>query len=310
MITGMIKKILFFILICWSVDTKGQMNFQDSSVQVITFWNVGEVYNYSISLQKLKFAEKDTTSNETITYDVEVSVIDSAASHYIVRWLYKNYKTNSSNPFIQKVISAAEDIAVDIKINELGEILSVENWEGVRDYMAKSFEKLKNDIGSLPGLDRVMDQMKGMYSTKASIEAMAIQDAIQFHNFYGGKYYLHKKEIGQSTAANAYDPSKPFDIDLSVVLEKLDEEKSEYVMRSIQTVNPQQLSETIYKYLSDVSKNLGEEMFGFEEMKEMSNTLEIVSFIHNTGWVLESVSWKEIVSEGITNMEIRRIIMK
>ena len=221
MITGMIKKILFFILICWSVDTKGQMNFQDSSVQVITFWNVGEVYNYSVSLQTLKFTEKDTTSNETLTYDVEVSVIDSAATHYIVRWLYKNYKTNSSNPFIQKVISAAEDIAVDIKINELCEILSVENWEGVRDYMAKSFEKLKNDIGSLPGLNRVMDQMKGIYSTKASIEAMAIQDALQFHNFYGGKYYLHKKEIGQSTAANAYDPSKPVDRDLSVDLEEL-----------------------------------------------------------------------------------------
>ncbi len=306
----MIKKILFFILLFSTVDTNGQMNFQDSSVQVIAFWNVGEVYNYSVSLQKVKYSENDTTSNETITYDVEVSVIDSAATHYIVRWLYKNYKTNSSIPIIQKVISAADDIAVNIKINELGEILSVENWEQIRDYMSKSLDKLQEDIGSFPGLDQIMEQMKMIYSTKAAIEALAIQDALQFHNFYGGKYLLNKIEVGQTTATNAYDSLKPFDIELSVVLEKLDEENNEYVMRSIQTVNPQQLSETVYKYLSDMRKNLGEEMFAFEEMKEMSNNLEIVTFFHNTGWVLESVSWKEIVSEGITNMEKRRIIMK
>ena len=183
----MIKKILFFILLFSTVDTKGQMNFQDSSVQVIAFWNVGEVYNYSVSLQKVKYSENDTTSNETITYDVEVSVIDSAATHYIVRWLYKNYKTNSSIPIIQKVISAADDIAVNIKINELGEILSVENWEQIRDYMSKSLDKLQEDLGSFPGLDQIMEQMKMIYSTKAAIEALAIQDALQFHNFYGGE---------------------------------------------------------------------------------------------------------------------------
>jgi hypothetical protein len=245
-----------------------------------------------------------------MTYDVEVSVIDSTENSYTVRWFYKNFKSNSSNPIVQKLATVSEDIAVDIRLDELGAIQSVENWEEVKDYMAKSINSMKNDFVQIPELEKVFQQISGMYSTKASIEASAIQDAQQFHNFHGGKYLLNESATGIIKSPNLYDPEKPFDTEIVVTLEELDKENNQFIIRSIQEVDSEQLTETTYNYLKEMTKNLGQEFIKREDFIDLKNSVETVSRIHNTGWILESVLWKEVIAEGITNMEIRTIQMK
>lgn len=298
------------ILIAFLFKANGQINFQDSSVQVISYWDLGEKYEYSVSHQTLKYTDQDTTSNETITYDVDVSVIDSTSKGYTVRWLYKNIKTDSKEPLMQKVIGASEDISIDIELDEMGTILGVVNWEEVRHYMSQGFDTLLTELPDIPEIKDMINRVKAMYSTKESIEASAILDAVQVHNFYGGKYTLNKTVAGTLLTQNLYYPDKPFDTDVSVTLEHFYEEKDRYRIRSINEVNAEQLTETTYNYLTDLFKGLGQEMPPREEFKNVSNTIETVAIIHNTGWVLDTVQWKEVVAEGITNMEIRRIKMK
>jgi hypothetical protein len=305
-----IKKGLLILLLTIATIAKAQINFQDSSVQVISYWDLGEKYEYSVSLQNIKYTGEDTTSNETMTYDVEVSVIDSTQNSYTVRWFYKNFKSDSKNPVVQKLATAAEDIAVDIELDELGVIQSVENWEEVRDYMSKSLDTIKNDFAGISGMDKVFQQMKGMYSSKYSIEATTIQDAQQLHNFHGGKYILNEKVTGQLKTANLYDNNKPFDTEVSVLLEELDKENNQYFIRSIQEVNSEQLSEATFNYLKEMTESLGQEFIEREEFVDLKNIVETVSRIHNSGWVIESVLWKEVVAEGTTNMEIRTIQMQ
>lgn len=287
-----------------------QMNFQDSSAQAISYWSLGEKYEYAVSLQKLQFTETDTAYNETIRYEVEVSVIDSTENSYTIRWFYKNFTSDAKNPVVQKLAKIAEDISVDIKTDELGVIQSVENWEEVRDYMAKSFDTLIGDLPKSPEMDKIFNQMKRMYATKSSIEATAIQDAQQFHNFHGGKFTLHETVTGQIKTPNLYDNDRPFDTDVSVTLEELDAENNQYIIRSIQEVNSEQLTETTFKYLKEMTEGIGGKFMEREEFMDLTNVVETVSRIHNTGWVLESVLWKEVKAEGTTNMEIRRIEMK
>ena len=161
-----------------------QMNFQDSSAQIITYWDLGEKYEYAVEYQELKYSDQDTTSNEIMSYDIEVSVVDSTSEGYTVRWFYKNFKSDSKNPIVQKIASVSEDIAVDIQLDELGSILGVANWEEVREYMLGAFDTLITEIPDIPELNNMITNMKSMYSTKESIEATAIQDAQQFHNFH------------------------------------------------------------------------------------------------------------------------------
>ena len=305
-----IKSGLFLLLILTTTIVKGQMNFQDSSAQVISYWDLGEKYEYAISLQQLKYTEQDTTANETMTYDVEVTVIDSTENSYTVRWFYKNFKTDSENPIVQKLVKVSEDISVDIKLDELGIIQSVENWEEIRDYMKKSVDSLSMDFKEIPEMEKVFQQILGMYNSKSAIEASAIQDAQQFHNFHGGKYTLNETVTGQIKTANLYDNSKPFDTQFSVVLEDLDAENNQYYLRSVQEVDSEQLTQTTLNFLNKMAKNMGKEFIKKEEFIDLKNVVETASRIHNTGWVLESILWKEVVAEGATNMEIRTIQMK
>ncbi|MFC2188350.1 hypothetical protein ACFCT7_13625 [Fulvivirgaceae bacterium LMO-SS25] len=306
----MIREVLVLMMLTIAISAKGQMNFQDSSVQVISYWDLGEQYEYAVSLQKLKYTETDTTSNETITYDVEVSVIDSTKNSYTIRWFYKNFKSDSKNPIVKKLAALAEDIAVDIKTDELGVIQSVENWEEVRDYMAISLDSLKRDYSGIPGMDKVFEQMEGMYSTKSAIEASSIQDVQQFHNFNGGKFILNETVTGQLKTSNLFEIDKPFDTEVIVTLEELDADNNQYVIRSIQEVNSEQLTETTYNYLKRMNDELGQEFIEREKFMSLKNTVETVSRIHNTGWVLESILWKEVFADGTSSMEIRRIEMK
>lgn len=167
-----------------------------------------------------------------------------------------------------------------------------------------------DELPKVSELTNMITKMKLMYATKESIEATAIQDAQQYHNFHGGKFRLNEKATGQLETPNLYYPDRPFDTDVSVILEELDQQYNEYQIRSINEVNSEQLTETAYEYLKDLLNDMNQEVPAREEFQDLSNTVEIVSRIHNTGWVLESVSWKEVVAEGRTNMDIRTIAMK
>ena len=302
--------LFLFSLLFMGKNVFAQMNFQDSSAQVITYWNLGETYEYAISYQKLRYSATDTTSDETITYDVEVSVIDSTEDSYTVRWFYKNIQSNSENPIIQKLTSVANDIAIHIKIDPLGTIIGVENWEEVRDYMAAAFDTLKSQLPDMPEIDRVMEQTKLMYSSKASIEATAIQDVNQFHNFHGGRFVLNQEVTGQLQTPNVYYPDKPFDTHVSVILEELDQENNQYRIRSYNEVDSEQLTETTYEYMTQMFGEANQQMPTREEFMNVTNVVETVARIHDTGWVLESLLWKEVIADEMTNMEIRHIQMK
>ena len=306
----MTNKLLLILLILCSIKASGQMDFQDSTAQVITYWDLGEKYEYAVTFQQLSYSEKDTTKNETMTYDVEVTVIDSTENNYVVKWFYKNIETNSKNPLIQKLVKASEDIEVDIKLDALGVIQEVVNWEEVRDYMVKSIGEMKSDLPEIPEIEKMFQQIESTYSSKASIEAAAIQDVQQFHNFHGGKYPLNEKLTGQIKTPNIYYPEKPFDTNLIVILEELDEENSQFRIRSIHEVDTEQLTQSAFQYVSELFSNLNQKIPKREEFENLTNSVETVSRIHNTGWVLESILWKEVFVDGLTNIEIRTIQMK
>jgi len=303
-----LQVLCFFLFL--SGDIFGQINIQDSTVQVIAYWEMDETYDYSISLQRLQYSETDTILNETMTYEVEVSVIDSTTDAFTVKWFYKNFKTNSTTPITQKVASAAEDIVVEIIVDELGVIQGVKNWESIRDYMAESMDLLVEDLNSIPGGDKVLNQIKSNYGTKTSIEASAIQDAQQFHNFYGGKFKLKEVATGRIKVPNLYDNHLPFDSEVRVELESIDQENNHYLIRSIQEVNSEQLTEMTYQYLKEIALNLDQEFVPRESFQPLTNVIETVSLMHNSGWVVESKLWKEVLYDGVTNLEIRSILLK
>ena len=288
---------------------QAQINLEDSTVQVIGFWDRNEKQSYSVSHEKYKVNGSDTSARELMKYDVEITIKDSTANSYIIEWFYRNYSTNSQSPLVQKILAVSEDVKVLIKTDEFGAIKEVVNWKEVRDYIRKSTSVMRKEFKDIPNMDGIIGQVENMYSSEGVIRSHAILDAQQFYSFHAAKYKLGEVLEGQLKTANLYGP-EPFDTNVTVYLDEINEQDNNYIMRSVQIINPQQLSDATWLFLTEMSKNMGKPGPKREDLNNISNETATASRIHGSGWVVYSIQTKTVSVDKTQNIEERIIEIK
>lgn len=297
-------------MVAWVHTGISQMNFQDSTVQVISYYELGESYSYSVEVEEYKVEAKDTFEHEFMYYDLDVTVIDSTENSYILRWTYSEIESESEDTLLNTFISSIDKFSIDVLTDEYGVIKDVLNWENVRDYMLNVTDSLKLLLDNVPEINAVLDEFSKIYTSKEGVMSFAIQDVQQLHDFFGAKFTLDREASGVLKTPNIYYPEEPFDMSVSVIVEKMDSITNDYYIRSIKEIDSDQLTETTYNYLKKLSTQKNTGFMEREDFFKMTNLTETLSQIHNTGWVLGSVQWKEVSAEGYTKMEVRRIQMK
>lgn len=304
------KSIFTIILIVFTSAAFGQINMADSTAQVVSYWSIGDKQSYSVSLQKIKLKEADTTSNELMTYDVDITVIDSTENSYLLEWFYHNYKTNSTDEIVKKMTALSEDLKVIIETDELGEIKGVQNWEEISEYMKKSLQPVKDEFQKIPQLEQVFSQLLNMYTTKEGIEATAIQDAQQFHTFHGGKYLLGEVLEFPLHVPNLYYPDSLLDSEVTLYLDEINPDDDNFIIRYNQEVDSEQLTNMTLDYLKSMSKSMGIPEPQLEDIGQLSNLTATASRIHGSGWIIYSIQTKTVEAPGATNIEERIIEIK
>lgn len=304
------KKTLFIgILLLFSIKTFGQISLKDSTVQVVGYWSKLEKQSYNVSYEKLKIKNKDTISRELMQYEVDLKVIDSTVNSYTTEWYYKNFKIDTNNELVKKLTSLSNDISVLIKTDELGSFIEVVNWESVRDYLNKVSEELKKELKDIPDSEQIIDNIKNIYSSKQSVEANAIKDAIQFYSFHGVKYKLGEEISGNLTVSNNFG-GKPFDTRIKYSLDEINSEDGNSVIRMKQVVNSEQLTNETYNYLKKIG-SFGKNIPERKDFPSLTNETYTASRIHGeTGWIIYSIETKEVKAEDTTNIEERIIEIK
>lgn len=301
------------ILIALSVisfsKTYAQINMADSTVQVVGYWSINDKQSFDVTYEKYKVTEGDTTSRELIKYEVDITIKDSTANTYTIEWFYKNYEVESDNPIVKKLIKIADDLPVLIKTDEFGAVKEVLNWEEVSSYIQKATKVLKKELKKVPNRDEIIAQVMGTYMSKESIESNAIKDIIQFYTFHGGAYQLGEKVSGKMQLSNNFGGA-PFDSDVTVSLDEIDEETGTSVIRMYQEVNSEQLTDATYEYLKNQDSFAGQ-MPPRSEFPALTNKTWTASRIHGgSGWTTFSLENKEVQAEGTTNIEERIMRLK
>ncbi len=284
-----------------------QLSLKDSTMQAITYWANKENQTYHVVDEKVKVKSKDTTSVERIDYDVEITVKDSTANSYTLEWRYKNYKVKTDNKFTQKLVSIAEDIPVVFKTNEMGVFQEVVNWEQMRDYISKATESLRFEFKDTPKIAEVTAHVANLFSSKQAIESAAIKDIQQFHSFYAGKYKLGEVVKNKGKIAGLYG-GDPFDAEVSVVLDEINEKEETATLKYSQTVDSEQITKATLNYLQKLAKSMGTPVPKKEDLPPM--TMEDVvatSFHAPSGWVLYSISTREVNADDTRKIDRRTI---
>jgi len=286
-----------------------QINMADSSVQVISYWDKGEKQNYAITLEKIKIKGEDTTSKELISYDVEVSVTGATKNSYTVQWDYKNFKTNDKNEFTQELSKINKNMQVIYKTDEMGGFIEVVNWKEIKAYNQKAVAVLKKKFGTAPEIEKMLKQIENTFSSKEAIEAASIKDIQQFHSFHGGKYKLHE-EISDKIKVPNVLTNIPFDADYSLYLDEINETDNNYILRSSQVVDSTQLMDATFQFLGNLAKSMNIKAPTREDIKGLSNEIQLASRIHGSGWVVYSVQTTTVNSDNQSNIEERIIEVK
>jgi hypothetical protein len=306
----MIKSIIiFFTQILFASCLYGQINMQDSTSQVVGYWYIGESQTLSITNTKYEVKNGDSTNVHFLKYEVDVTIKDSTENNYLIEWHYKNYEVEAKNPIIKKVMESATDIKVLIKTDAFGSILEVVNWEEVRDYIKDQSEKLSDEFGDLPELKDLVTSMMRIYATKEAVENNAIKDAMQYYTYHGRLYKLKEEVRGNVKMMNNYG-GEPFDSEMTVILDMIDEERGESVIKMKQIIDSKQLTDATYSQLKKLGI-FGDNLLPRNEFTELSNEIWTGSVVHSyTGWVTYSIETREVVTQNQTAIEERIIELK
>ena len=307
--TIMKKLLVFGIIFLISSNLFSQISIKDSTVQVIGYWSKYDKQSYDVTYEKYKVKNKDTISRELMKYEVDVKIIDSTANSYTFEWFYKNYSIDTENELVRKLTSIANDVSVKIKTDEYGAFVEVVDWEEVRDYLEKITEKLKVELKDVPNYKEIIANVMSIYSTKESVEANAIKDALQFYKFHGVKYKLGEELTGKLETSNNFG-GKPFETDVQYSLDEINETDGNSILRSNEIINSEELTDATYNYLKKLG-TFGDKFPPRNKFPSLTNETNTASRIHGeTGWIIYSIETKTVTAEETTNIEERIMEIK
>lgn len=303
------KTALLLFAIVTTVIASAQINLKDSTVQTVGYWDKKEKQSYSVTTDKFKVKGKDTTSKARLTYDVEITVIDSTDKSYTLQWAYSNFKSTSTDKIRRKLDAAPQGLKILVKTDEMGAFEEVLNWQEVRDHILRTSTLLRSEFVNDKDFDVVMKEVEKIYSTKENVEAIAINDIQQFYMFHGGKYTKGEPSEGSIQIANVFG-GKPFDADVFIYLDEINKEDDNYVLRYEQSVDEKQLIAAATEYVTAIAKKIGKPIPKDFNLKEMVHQTFVGARLHEYGWPIYSILTKTVTSEEIINIEERVIEIK
>ncbi|MBK8855961.1 MAG: hypothetical protein IPN10_18105 [Saprospiraceae bacterium] len=304
------NSILTLVFLLAGLNIYGQINMEDSTAQVVSYWEKGEKQNYTATFDMYKVEGKDTISKEKLTYDVEITVLEADEKSYTVEWNYKNAKTDSKLPVVKNLLLLTNGKKVVIKTDELGMFKEVINWKEVKGFIQNIILKAKKEYtNDDPEKDKFFQQIEAMYTTKEAIESSSIKDIIQFHNFHGAKYKLGEVLEGKTKQTNLYGP-QPFDVDVIVLLDEINVEEDNFTVRSWQEINKEQLANATFNYLTKMASNMKQKPPTRDDVKNISNETYTSSVVHPTGWILFTIETKTVSQGNNINIEERMMEIK
>ncbi len=287
------------------VNAIAQINFEDSTVQVIGYWNNGETQSYVVSLEKYRIKGDDTTSSEIVTQEVDITVRDSTTTSYTVEWLYKNSSVQTDNVLVSKLALLSENLKILIMTDEMGAFVEVVNWEEVRDFMRKGIDLIRKDLSDSSMVDQVVTQMMTMFSSREAIQSVACKEILQYYSFHGARYKLDEVYSATARAPNIFG-GEPFDAEVTVVLDEIDSEDHSCILRLWQEVDSEQATVASYEFVRQAALAADLDLPEMKDIPPITIEDRLASMIHcPSGWILYSINTREIVTEGSRSIENR-----
>jgi hypothetical protein len=263
-----------------------------TSSTCIAFWK-----NYDEKIYTIKHTKQQQKGTGETTYQVHVKVLDSTATGFKMQWVYKNFKAAGlADNAINGLNAIMEGLKITYATDEVGGFLELLNWQEVRNYAMKNYEKVNARTKHNAEFSAVLNQTKAIFNSKKNTEALLIREIQVFHTPYGVEYDTNGS-ISETEVPNATG-GEPFPASLTLKLDELNTEKDYCTVSVNQTIDKNKAGPIIAEV---IKKLAGNKPVDAAKIKKETTGLEIsdlnaFTFSLADGWM------KKIVYSRIANV--------
>lgn len=243
---------------------------QDSSVAFVAYWGVGDAYEFQVTKVKKQWKANELTKTDSSAYVVKFEVIDSTSTAYKIKWSYKTDLGNTYNipPELLKKFAKYELMEVIYSTSETGTFTGIENWKEISAIMSQLFTDIVETLGEKSDkkdeLQKAMEPLISIYSSKEGIEQLVFKELMYFHFPFGMQFSLSQPIEYQDQLPNMLGGA-PIKSKAKLFFEEVDFDNSRCVMIQEMVIDPDDTRDIILKFFKKMGLNE-------KEMKEAMKT--------------------------------------
>jgi hypothetical protein len=160
---------------------------QDSAVNCIANWKLGDTKIYSIVRERNTLDSAGKNSTFKLTYEAWVTVLDSTAKSYTIKWVFHLPKQAIIPLALSDSLPVYNGMSMIFKITDVGGFIELLNWEEVRNAYIRMMElSLPKKMDSTE--EAIVHASKNLFNSKEMVESSLIQEIQLFHVPYGYKF--------------------------------------------------------------------------------------------------------------------------
>ncbi|WP_291530242.1 hypothetical protein [Bacteroides sp. UBA939] len=256
----------FFFIICVHVlfctVADAQINMQDSTVQVMAYWNIGDKYDYSYHHKVYTVENGDTVVAREYTSPFSIEVVDSTANSYTLelRSQGSQYEVMDETTKMMSEIEnpAGRNMLFRIKTNEYGTYQGIENMAQCMDtlnvvleQMEETYRKKIRETMTEQQADEALGKMKQILQSMRSEQLLlaAVKPYLRLFSFHGYYYPIDMETSSNMKAETFYSPGAPIDYTSTVWTDGVDPETSYAYFGWENVYDSDQLIQAYLKYI-------------------------------------------------------------
>jgi hypothetical protein len=300
--------ILFFS--AYSQVSANSFSKEDSSVNCIANWKLGDTKIYGIVHEKNSIDANGKTVPFKFAYEAWVSVIDSSAKNYTIKWVFHlPAEVAIFRPGLADSLPVYNGMQMIFRIIEMGAFVELMNWEEVRDAFSKMMElSLPKKMDSTRAA--IVKSAKDMYNSKAMVESSMIQEIQLFHAPYG--YKFSTQEAAARTEFSNPFGGDPLPAKQTSRVTELDPKKDVFALAinmSADKANTKSIIDALLKKMNikdDQEMREAREKYASFDIRDFSE----YHFNKSSGWISSLYYKRTIFIAGVTQSDSYNITLK
>lgn len=180
--------ILLFFSCKLSAQTYQPNLISKNEVSIVGYWSVGDKKSFHLTRTRNRFKndKKKPTETTTYEYDLQLSILDSTDTSYLMRMTYKNLEIQTNKKSNDNPFTSLDNYSIEYTTDELGAFDSITNLKQLSELVKKQFLASMNERDESDSTQTLMNDLANqVFDNMELLNLFFQEDIVLLHSIYG-----------------------------------------------------------------------------------------------------------------------------